>query len=279
MALLQIFYHSDVLELNTQINVVFPDSLLFKHSNISQARVVYMLHGTGGDCSEWLRFTSIERYAQERDFILIFPSCARSAYSDQKSGFPYWTYLTEELPQFCQSMFHLPTSRARTFVAGLSMGGYGALKWGLTKPNQFKAIAALSSGIDRISICTLNGEKTISQASEQELMHYRTNQKFPWGERVCYEFEHNWKDIPTYNKEGNNLFLLSSNLTIEQKKELPNIYIAVGTEDPNYADHCKLRKHFDHEQISYVYNEEAGSHTWSFFDKYIEKAFNYFYSL
>ncbi|GMA60977.1 hypothetical protein GCM10025859_14170 [Alicyclobacillus fastidiosus] len=74
------------------------------------------------------------------------PQVHRSAYTDMAYGNRYWTFLSEELPEVARSFFHLSDAREDNFVAGLSMGGYGALKWALRKPEQFVAAASLSGG-------------------------------------------------------------------------------------------------------------------------------------
>ena len=76
------------------------------------------------------------------------PQVHHSFYTDMKYGNKYWTFLTKELPLLAQSFFPLSTARKDNFVAGLSMGGYGALKWALNHPETFSAAASLSGVTD-----------------------------------------------------------------------------------------------------------------------------------
>ena len=116
------------------------------------APVLYLLHGLSDDDTIWLRRTSIERYAAPLGLAVVMPQVARSFYTDEAHGNRYWTFLSEELPQLARSFFHLSDRREDTFVAGLSMGGYGALKWALHRPGRFAAAASLSGALDLVAV-------------------------------------------------------------------------------------------------------------------------------
>jgi len=76
------------------------------------------------------------------------PAVHRSFYTDEVHGHRYWTFVSEELPRVVSSFFNVSARREDTFVAGLSMGGYGALKLALTHPDRFAAVASLSGVVD-----------------------------------------------------------------------------------------------------------------------------------
>lgn len=95
---------------------------------------LYLLHGLSDDDSIWLRRTSIERYVAQMGIAVVMPQVHRSFYTDMAAGGQYWTFISEELPALARSFFPLSAKREDNFVAGLSMGGYGALKLGLRKP-------------------------------------------------------------------------------------------------------------------------------------------------
>ena len=89
--------------------------------------LLYLLHGLSDDHTAWTRFTSVERYAAEHGLAVVMPSAGRSFYADERHGHAYWTYVADELPQVVRRFFRVTDDPARTYVAGLSMGGYGAL--------------------------------------------------------------------------------------------------------------------------------------------------------
>lgn len=110
--------------------------------------VLYLLHGLSDDCTIWERRTSIERYASAAGLAVVMPEVRRSFYADEAVGEAYWTFVSEELPALVARSFRISTDRADTFVAGLSMGGFGALKLALAHPGRFAAAASLSGVVD-----------------------------------------------------------------------------------------------------------------------------------
>src|SRR5262245_52048408 len=122
MALLTCHVYSEALEVKTTISIVLP------RTTKGEAPVLYLLHGRTDDHTSWQRYTSIERYAEAAGLAVVMPSAHNSFYADEVRGHPYWTYVSEELPSIVQSLFRVSDRPEDTFVAGLSMGGYGALK-------------------------------------------------------------------------------------------------------------------------------------------------------
>jgi S-formylglutathione hydrolase FrmB len=110
--------------------------------------VLYLLHGLSDDDTTWLRRTSVERYVAPLGLAVVMPQVHRSFYTDQAHGGRYWTFLSEELPAVVGGFFRVSDRREDTFVAGLSMGGYGAFKWALRRPDRFAAAASLSGALD-----------------------------------------------------------------------------------------------------------------------------------
>lgn len=273
MARISINAESKVLGMRVPIEVVIPDDSYQNHETSVSCNVVYVLHGTGHDQTSWLNNTSIERYANERKLVLIFPFAARSVYADQKHGMPYWTYLSQELPALCEKLLPISREPSKTYVAGLSMGGYGALKWGLRCPKRFAGIIALSAGIDRVGLHTING-KVISTTTEEERIAYERSGRLAFGWKGFYEFEQNFGTVEEFVKDGNDLFQIVRTLPANNGN-IPRIYIAIGTEDPNYADNRRFCEVLNQNHIRYTYEEEKGGHEWSFWDKYIRKGFDW----
>ena len=89
-----------------------------------------------------------ERYVEGLNLAVIMPAVQNSFYTDMVHGGKFLTFLTEELPAMLHDLFPLSTERADTFVAGLSMGGYGAFKLALTRPDLYAAAASLSGALD-----------------------------------------------------------------------------------------------------------------------------------
>ena len=153
MALLRCDYFSEVLEVGTSMTVLLPqatDEQIGVSSDVvaGDPPLLYLLHGLSDDATAWQRFTSIERYAAEHGVAVVMPQGGRSFYADEVHGARHWTHLTQELPEVVSSFFRVSQRPEDTYVAGLSMGGYGALKWALHHPDRFAAAASLSGAVD-----------------------------------------------------------------------------------------------------------------------------------
>jgi putative tributyrin esterase len=160
MALIDCDFFSETLQVGTSLTVVLPqqtkeqigvDSLTIGPDG---PPVLYLLHGLSDDHTAWLRYTSIERYATARGLAVVMPAAGRSFYANEVHGHPYWDYVSQELPEVVASFFKVSTTPGDTFVAGLSMGGYGALKLVLTHPERYAAAASLSGAVDVRSLAT-----------------------------------------------------------------------------------------------------------------------------
>ena len=134
MALLTANFRSAALAHETAVNILLPEGC--PEEDIP---TVFLLHGMHGDHSSWVRKTCIERYAAERRLAVVMPDGENSFYADMKYGKKYFTYVSEELVDYVRKILRLSRKRERTFVCGLSMGGYGAFKLAMKKPEQYAA--------------------------------------------------------------------------------------------------------------------------------------------
>ncbi|WP_029291789.1 alpha/beta hydrolase family protein, partial [Cellulomonas sp. HZM] len=153
MALVTCHFFSETLELSTAMTVLLPQATraqigLTGVAGDQPPPVLYLLHGLSDDETIWTRRTSIERYAAERGIAVVMPRAGRSFYTDELHGSRYWTFLSDELPHVVGQLFRVSAEPEDTFVAGLSMGGYGALRWALRRPERFAAAASLSGALD-----------------------------------------------------------------------------------------------------------------------------------
>jgi len=148
-------FFSESLAMSTSMVVLMPqstDGQIGMAGSASEGSgpppVLYLLHGLSDDCTIWERRTSIERYAADLGIAVVMPEVRRSFYTDEVVGDAYWTFISEELPRLVQRTFRVSADPADTFVAGLSMGGFGAFKLALNLPERFAAAASLSGVVD-----------------------------------------------------------------------------------------------------------------------------------
>ncbi|WP_257610186.1 alpha/beta hydrolase, partial [Oenococcus oeni] len=148
MAFLQINYHSHVLGKATMMNVILPE--LDTNNNNNKRRdipVLYLLHGMGDDLFSWQRETNIERLLMKNNLAVVMPDTGLGWYTNTDYGLNYFDALTAELFQKVAFMFpEISQKREKHFVAGLSMGGYGAFKLAMST-DYFSYAASLSGAL------------------------------------------------------------------------------------------------------------------------------------
>ena len=141
-------YKSPVLGRLTQVNVIIPTPQKEGEPLQGNFKVLYLLHGMNGDADSWLYYSNISRYAQDTGIAVVMPSVNNSFYQDMAHGERFYTFMTQELPEYIQHMFPVSKKPEDTYIAGLSMGGYGAFYLGLSHPERFAAVASLSGAVD-----------------------------------------------------------------------------------------------------------------------------------
>ncbi len=242
MAFLQCDFFSSVLSLSTSLNVILPlgDSVTRPY------RTLYLLHGLSDDHTIWARRTSIERYAEAHGVAVIMPAVGRSFYVDMARGLRYGTFVEQELPSVCRSLFPLSPLREDTFVAGLSMGGYGAFRLALRRPDLFCAAGSFSGATDIAQI---------GQGSDEQM---RAEWTWMFG------------DLGRITGSDFDLFHLASQLPRERRRQL-RLYQCCGTEDFLYEGNVRFRDHARSLGLDLTYDEGPGTHEWGYWDRKVRE--------
>ena len=144
MSVIQMRFSSDALHMVTAADVILPLPRDVNHP-VRELPTLMLLHGMGDGHSSWLRKTAVERYALEHGLAVIMPDGGLSCYENMAHGRRYREYICEELPERMRRTFPLSADREKNFIAGCSMGGFGALKLGLANPGKWSVIGCLSA--------------------------------------------------------------------------------------------------------------------------------------
>lgn len=243
MALLHAEYFSEALHgWSVTVDVILPE----EEPPAFGYRTLWLLHGMSDDETVWQRMTSIERYAAVHHIAVVMPAVQISCYSDMSHGFPYYTFVSDELPRVMREMFPLSARREDNYIAGLSMGGEGAMKIGLSKPENYAAIGCLSAGAFN----------------------------HPWSET----FNEQENNVAFLCHDGKTLSGLpedcfeNAKKILAQGKPIPQIYHAIGSNDFLLESAKETRDFFESLEgnpFGYVYEENPGAHTWEFWDTHI----------
>ncbi len=251
MSLIHCDFYSNALSLCTSMIVILPDPKRDTDGKLISKKAkkyptLYLLHGMSDDHTIWQRRTSIERYVADMDLAVVMPAVHRSFYADMASGFRYWTYVTEEVPAMARAMFPLSERREDNFAAGLSMGGFGAFKIGLTYPDRYGAVASLSGALD------MTGMLKHSEPA------WRKGFKPIFG------------DLRKFEGGPNDLMALAKKLAGSEWKNLP-LFQWCGTEDFLYEGNLHFRDCAQSLGLNLTYEEAPGTHEWRYWDQMIQR--------
>ncbi len=241
MAFIQCDFFSDVLQLSVSMNVIVPQPIRPSYPTL------YLLHGMSDDHTIWMRRTAIERYADMYGLAVVMPAVGRSFYTNMAIGYRYGDFIGEELPRIAQGLFPLSDKREEMFVAGLSMGGYGAFKWALSQPERFAAAASLSGALDMAY-----------EDMETQTPEWVAERSLIFGE------------LAQIAGGENDLRFLAEQLVASGKVQ-PRLYQCCGTEDFLYEQNQRFLTHAQLLKLDLTYEEGAGDHEWGYWDRMIER--------
>lgn len=243
MALLQVKFFSNVLGKCVSMEVCLPQTTNGQIGMEGKAETtfptLYLLHGMSDDETIWERRTSIERYATAKGIAVVMPTTELGWYTDMECGYQkYYTFVAKELPAVCRGFFRgMSDKREDTWIAGLSMGGYGALKIALNESETFGKAAGLSGAYD---IC-----------------------KYP---ETPY-----WQSI---FGEGDVRVKHTIRTAIEkliaENRPKPDLYICCGTEDGLLSASRDTKALLEENGFDVTYSESSGCHSWEFWDREIQ---------
>jgi putative tributyrin esterase len=196
--------------------------------------VLYLLHGYGNDGSTWRRYTPLERYAEEANIAVVTFSGENKAYANHTLGDKFYDFIAKELPDFVLGMFPISDRREDTYIAGLSMGGYGTLLHAISRPGDYCAFGAFSAGLMK------SGSKLAADAVVE-------------------------KELPDV------AYLLAE--AKDRIYDLPKGYLSCGTEDFLYEANVNFKEQYLAQGGDLYWKEVPGfGHEWPFWDQEI-KAF------
>ena len=248
MACTEFHYYSRVLDIDVTVSVILPEVKTMLEQDGKPLPTLYLLHGLSDDHTHWIRQTRLEFYARRYRLAIVMPCVNRSFYTDMKHGAKYFTFVSEELPKVMELYFPLSHEREERFAAGLSMGGYGAMKLGLLCPEKYAAVASLSGAVEM--------EADFFRHSVQK------------DDAFLRELNDIFGSFEEFMQSDNCLTRVAERL---DPAKAPRMYMACGTADFLFDSNEDFVRRFG-EKFSIRYDtEEGAAHTWDFWDRQIEK--------
>jgi S-formylglutathione hydrolase FrmB len=264
MAYLELHFFSYSLGMDISAQVLLPEKRQKKpEANFDKKYpVLYLLHGHSDDDTCFIRKSIIEILAREHDLIVVMPNVHRSFYANGINGFKYYDFIVDELPVIVGNLFHASDKREDRFIAGISMGGYGALKIALNNPDKYMSAASMSGAINPI-ILSGGKEKPLKGAEFADDMQQNLQNIFGDPENF-------------YNSTNDLVYLIRQ---LDKKTSAkPALYQCCGSEDfliqQNRDFNDLIKKEIT--SIRHTYKEMPGIHNWFYWNKALPDVLEFF---
>ncbi len=273
MALFHLDFESQFTGHNEDVYIIMPDKKRSEtpaefYGKGKKYPVLWLLHGTFGGYSDWIRKSNIETYACEHDCIVVMMGVGNTDYEAWPAftlGYDATKYVTEELMPLVYNWLPASDKREDNFIAGLSMGGGGTVKFALNFPEKFAAAAVLSSSPrnydgmkDELEVLFA---KKPSEVGPRELRQYNQMHRYDTVDEFLNSMSNTWRKLDEM---------------VAAKADLPRFMFAIGTEDFGYENMQKFRKHAEEIGFKFEYHEGPGRHEWRVWERDIQIAFRFF---
>ena len=224
-------------------DVVLPPGYGLVTSRGTRYPVLYLLHGWSGHHDSWIKNTYLKRYAEEHRLIIVTPEGENGWYTDGavNPADKFESYVVEELMPEVELRFRTISERRGRGVAGYSMGGYGALKFGLKHPELFAFAASTSGALD-----------TAARTDDPSIMR---------------AFGEPWSAV----RAANDLPRLAREFPEERRGLLPFLYLDCGEKDQWFASNRDFAALLYERKFAYEYRQVPGDHVWPYWDKQLRE--------
>ena len=236
-------FRSKLVDKTLPYSIVLPPGYGLFTSWRKHYPVLYLLHGWNGHHDSWLIHTSLARYASEHQLIIIMPEGNNGWYTDAATALSdkYESYILEELIPDVDNRLRTIRDRRGRGIAGNSMGGYGALKFGLKHPEVFTLAASMSGALD-----------TTSRTDEESIMQ-------TFGEPNSIE------------RKSNDVQRLAQEFPAERITLLPYFYLDCGRDDPWLEINRRFSDILLERRIAHEYRQLPGGHIWPYWDRQVRE--------
>ena len=241
-------FRSTLINATLPYNVILPRD--YRTSKTTRYPVLYLLHGLGGHYGDWLTRTNVADYAALYRMIIVMPEGNDSWYVDGASGLKYESYILKELLPDVDQRYRTIQSRYGRAIAGLSMGGYGALKFGLKYPSTFAFAGSMS------------GALAPATWTEDDLKNFKAIY-----DSLPPVFGATGSDV----RKANDIFQIAQGLSASRIATLPYFYLDAGTEDFFFAGSHRFAELLREKRIPHEYRELPGDHSWQYWDRQVRE--------
>jgi S-formylglutathione hydrolase FrmB len=240
---------SKLINTTLPYNIILPSD--YDSSKTTRYPVLYLLHGLTGHYNDWVSHTNIADYAVDYGIIIVTPEGNDGWYTDSAAVATdkYESYILQELIPDVQQRYRTIEARYGRAIAGLSMGGYGAIKFGLKSPSTFVFAGSMSGafGVTRLT------EKEIGKNFQDSIKLFG--------------------DAGSETRLDNDLFEILKKLPPARVASLPYFYFDCGTEDAAFIfnSNREVAALMFEKKIPHEFRERPGDHSWAYWDQQVQE--------
>ena len=246
---------SSLLGRSINYRILYPIEYLKEGKQNKRFPVLYLLHGLTGQSSNWIDRTGVALYATPYDLFVVMVEGGNGWYTDSATvpTDKYESYILRELIPDVEKRFRVSQERGGRAIAGLSMGGYGAFKFGFKYPEVFGLAASMSGALDVASVTNkeLSGP-TIPRATKDSIMH-------------------TFGPASSQTRGANDIFKLVRDVPSARIASLPYLYFDCGTEDFLFKNNRDFSALLVERKIPHEYRQLPGSHNWQYWDRQVKE--------
>jgi S-formylglutathione hydrolase FrmB len=244
-------FQSKLVNATLPYNVILPPD--YNEARATRYPVLYLLHGITGHYSDWLTHTNVADYAADYRMIIVIPEGNSGWYTDSVSVVTdkYESYILKELIPDVQKRYRTIEARFGRAVAGLSMGGYGALKFGLKSPDTF-AFAGSMSGALPGALFTEEDLKGMGTTIHDSVFGV-------------------FGPVGSETRKKNDIYEMVRGLSAARLASLPYLYLDCGTDDFLIIPNQQFATLLTAKKVPHEYRELPGNHTWAYWDQQVQE--------
>ena len=211
--------------------------------------VIYLLHGLTGHFDNWTDKTRLAEYAAKHNFIIVTPEGDNGWYTDSVSvpNDKYESYIIQELIPEIDKTFRTIPDRDHRAIAGLSMGGYGALKFGMKYPEMFTLVGSFSGALGAASF----SEKTAGAIGKN--------------------IESLFGPMDSETRKANDIFRLVKEMPPERIRLMPFVYVDCGTEDFLFQNNRDFITLLLEKKVPHEFRQLPGGHNWIYWNAQVKE--------
>lgn len=242
---------SKSLERTIPYNVILPKGYADAANSGKKYPVLYLLHGLTGHYDAWVRATMVEEHSIPYELVIVMPEGNNGWYTNAENvpADRYEDYMVKDLIPEIEKKFRVQTDRSSRMIAGLSMGGYGALKFGLKYPGLFAIAGSFSGALNAARFDTKVLPNTWKALVDSITAVYG--------------------DMGSKTRAENDVHKIIEEITPDSVKSLPFIYVDCGTEDMLINTNREFVAKLLEKKVPHEFRQLPGGHNAPYWNKQI----------